>query len=269
MSTRNDISYTRKLLTNLVFLKGDGKVYLVEGRPAENGRCRIVEFSAGKSRDVLPKDFSARTGVHEYGGGSFSVMPNGNLVFADWTTKGVFILDPATEVTTPIIDADVNVYYAQFNVHPTSSKWVLAVCEDHRSQEVVNSLVIIDASNRTVRTIASGADFYNHVQCNPAGDTICWTQWNHPDMPWTGTELYMADWRDGQIGSPAFVAGKPGVESIAQPRWSPDGNLFFCSDRTGYWQLYRTAGPLTGVRHINLEGLREGEFAGPEWWLGR
>ncbi|MCJ1393624.1 hypothetical protein MMC18_006499 [Xylographa bjoerkii] len=245
-----------------------GSIYFLEGRPAEGGRCCIVEFAEGGYRDVLPKTYNARTGVHEYGGAAFTVTLHGNIIFADWDTKGVFSLNPTSGEVNPVVHSSPSIYYADFNVNPADSQWILAVQENHTSTDVENSLVAIDASTRTTEVIASGADFYAHPQFNPDGDMVCWTQWDHPDMPWTGTVLYIASWRERKLGVARAVAGKAGTESISQPRWSPNGDLLFSSDRTGFWQLYRINKGQSEVEAIRLKGLEDFEFAGPEWLLG-
>lgn len=208
--------------------------------------------------------------MHGYGGGSIATCTDRqSLVFSDWQTKGVFLLNPASGEVVPAIDAHPDVYYADFNVHPTDSRLILAIMEDHRSNVVTNSVIAIDASKRSVHTIKHGADFYAHPKFNPDGSKICWTQWNHPDMPWTGTELYVAEWQDMKIVNPVLVAGKPGEESISQPRWGPDSTLFFASDRTGYWQLHHREATSFEAKSIDFRGLDTAEFAGPEWLLGR
>ena len=246
-----------------------GKIYLLESRPAEEGRCCIVECSTdGQYKDVLPKECSARTGVHEYGGAAFAVGSNGNIVFADWETKGVYSLSPGSTNCISLLDADPKIYYADFDIHPTNSALILVVQENHHPKDVENSIILINASSRKVHTIASGADFYSHPKFSPDGDKICWLQWNHPDMPWTGSLLYVASWDGEAVSDARVVLGMPGKESISQPKWLPDGSLLFASDRWGYYQLYLLEPGEEGVRHISLRGLLDVEFAGPEWMLG-
>lgn len=145
------------------------------------------------------------------------MSPNGNLVFSDWDTCGVFSLNPASGEVQPVTAGDTKVRFASFNIHPTSPNWILAIQEEHHTS-VENSVVAIDSLNKTVHPIARGADFYNHPQFSPQGNKVCWIQWNHPDMPWTGTALFTADWQDGTIGTPRSIAGQSGLESIVQPR---------------------------------------------------
>ena len=260
----------------------------MEARPGENGRCCIVEqtFSAkGKPqglRDVLPKPYSARTQVHEYGGGAAVMCPDGSLIFSDWETKGVFRLNPETMEVTCIIEGNRNVYYADFSTHEVLPNELVAVREDHRSEEIVNSIVAINTSGKTVHMVVEGADFYSHPRIDARREElthrtrISWLQWNHPHMPWTGGTLYLAPWTSGppggpgaKVGKPQVVAGNPGKEGICQPTWGlNDGNLYFCSDRTGFWQLYCLEDGATEAKQIKLKGLEEGDLAGPEWRLG-
>ena len=261
-------------------------IYYIEGRPADQGRRCIVEctFSPNAStqlRDVLPKEYSGRTSVHGYGGGAFTSQYNNLLIFSDEKTNGVYSLDPRTQQVDCIVPGDEKIFYADFNARDDIlQRWVLAIREDHRAEGTINSIVAIDISAKAVHTIVSGADFYTHPQlCTAASREamICWMQWNHPDMPWTGSQLFKASWSTGDqssggkphIGTPTYLAGKSGVESIAQPRWNhADGSLLFCSDRSGYWQLYRLERGETIPTQVVLHGLEDGNFAGPEWLLG-
>ena len=75
--------------------------------------------------------------------------------------------------------------------------------------------------------LVEGADFYSDPIVSPDGKFLAWLQWNHPNMPWDGTELWVAVINpDGSIGSREKIAGGA-EESIFQPEWSPDGALFF------------------------------------------
>jgi hypothetical protein len=249
-----------------------GKVYLAEVRPEEEGRVAVVEFDPnGKPRDALPSKYNAATHVHEYGGAAIQISPSdGKLIFADSPSKTVFSLNVDSAITTPIVPEDPKTRYADFSVHPSDPRWVLAIQEDHHKYpDVVNTIVAIDATRQKVHTIASGQDFYSDPRFSHDGKRICWKQWSHPDMPWTGNELYVADWDNGKASNVDYVAGKADAESVSQPRWGLDGALFFACDRTGYYQLYCLEPGSKEARHIKIQGLEDAEFAGPEWWLGR
>ncbi len=246
-------------------------------RPAEGGRGCIVEIDEDGSshRDVLPKEYNALTHVHEYGGASFTTRDtDGHIIFSDSDTNVVFNLDPTTLKAEPIVEEDLKNYFADFNVHPTDSKFVLAIKEDHHSskiEEIENTLVAIDSSTKAVHIIASGADFYAYPRFSPDGKHVSWTQWNHPNMPWNYNELWVAEWQDGKAIDAKVIAGQDVKESITQPQWGMptgrDASLFFVGDRTGFWQLYQFVDG--HVRHIHVKGLEQAEFGSPEWWLGR
>ena len=261
--------------------------YYIEARPAEQGRCCIVECSfppnsPAQLRDVLPPEHSARTSVHGYGGGAFACQYNGNLIFSDAKTNGVYALNPRTKQIDCVISGDKQIYFADFDAHDDiSQNWILAIREDHKPDEVVNSIVAIDLELGFVHTVIEGADFYAHPQLYVSPNQqakICWTEWNYPDMPWTGSRLNVALWsivepsngRKPSIEKVTCVAGRSGNEGIAQPKWNhEDGSLFFCSDSSGYWQLYCLTPGEASPSRVTLHGLEDGNFAGPEWRLAR
>ena len=241
---------------------------MVEGRPSEGGRCCIVEYQACTSpRDLLQPPYNARSKVHEYGGAAFTIGSDGVLVFSDFETNG--ILSIRKEVVDIIIDGDPATCYADFCVHPRENHIIIAVQEVRSENETRNNIVVIDSAKRRARVIISGADFYAHPRFNHDGTFISWIQWTHPDMPWNGSLLYVATWRIDEPINGNKVAGEAGIESICQPRWNETGKLFFTSDRTGYWQLYRVDVSNASPRHIRLQGFEDCDFAGSEWVLGK
>ena len=142
---------------------------------------------------------------------------------------------------------------------------MICVREDHSApgREAVNSIVGIPLSGSGSQvTLAGEADFYSSPRLNPEGSRLAWLQWSHPNMPWDGTELWVADVQGDGSANPVRVAG--GVyESIFQPEWSPAGELHFISDRSGWWNLYRW-------REDGIEALcpMEAEFGLPQWVFG-
>jgi dipeptidyl aminopeptidase/acylaminoacyl peptidase len=242
----------------------NGKIYLLEIRPHEEGRGAIVEYTNGHPRDVLPAKYSALSQVHEYGGASFLVRFDGRIIFTDFDTKGVFILDPETQEVNLIGSSDPKVYFADFAVN---GKTIVSIREDHhpaKIEDIKNTLVTI--SSQGVKTIVEGSDFYAFPRFSPDGKKICWVSWNHPAMPWTSTELWVASFEDGKVADAKCIAGKHTQSAVTQPVWGNDGSLFFADDQTGHWQLYRWHG--SDITHVHLNGLEEADFACPEWWLG-
>lgn len=241
----------------------------MEGRPTENGRCCIVEYSHdGHAKDVLPAQFSAVTKVYEYGGSSFALGSDQTIVFSDGNTNGVFSLGVDTGEVKAVIEGNPLLRYADFNVHPSNPRWVIAVEEDHTSSTVENYLVAIDKMSYTSVKIAQGTDFYSYPRFNKEGTKVCWIQWNHPEMPWTSTALYVADWLDGKIGVAKGIAGTSTRESVLQPSWGPGGTLYFVSDKTGFWQIYQVQDDSQEPSIVKMPGLEAFDFSVPAWMLG-
>ena len=239
-------------------------LYWIEGRPDEDGRQVVVMRSAGGAvTDVTPRGFNARTRVHEYGGGDYAVR-DGIVWFTNFDDQRVYRQDPGEPPRA--IGPEGDIRHADLVVD-SARKRVLAVREDHshREGEAVNSLVSLDADgNGDAIVLASGGDFYSTPRLSADGKRLAWLTWNHPNMPWDGTELWVGELdADGAVASKRKVAGGPN-ESICQPEWGPSGELYFISDRTGWWNLYCAR----GHRDEALCRMDE-EFGGPQWIFGR
>ncbi|MGD2104430.1 MAG: S9 family peptidase [Anaerolineae bacterium] len=230
-----------------------------EMRPGEDGRYVVVRrFADGSILDAIPEPFSARTRVHEYGGGAY-VADGDTLYFSNWDDQRLYRQRSGGEpqAVTPSLD----VRYADGVIDRHRDR-IICVQEDHRARgEPVNSLVCIPREgDGEPDVLVSGNDFYAWPRLSPDGVRLAWLTWNHPNMPWDGTELWVGDLRkDGSLASRECVAGGP-AESIFQPQWSPDGRLTFVSDRTNWWNLYQ-------LREGRVEHLldRAAEFGRPQW----
>ncbi|MCC7022750.1 MAG: S9 family peptidase [Thermomicrobiales bacterium] len=245
-------------------LDGDD-VYWIESRPAEAGRSVVVRRRAdGTIADAVPAGFSVRTRVHEYGGGAYTVR-DGVLIFSNFQDTRLYRIDGAGE-PRPITPAGA-LRYADPIFDPVRSR-LIAIREDHSGEgEAVNTIVALDPGGDAQGGVilASGADFYANPRLDPEGTRLAWVQWNHPNMPWDDSELWAADVNeDGSLGEPRRLAGGP-QESIFQPEWSPDGVLYFVSDRTGWWNLYRRQ---PGADSDEAVAPIEAEFGVPQWVFG-
>jgi dipeptidyl aminopeptidase/acylaminoacyl peptidase len=244
-----------------------GHLYWVEGRPLEGGRqvvCRARP--GGAAEDLVPEGFNARTRVHEYGGGAYAVA-GGTLFFSNFADQRLYRLDPGAggpRPVTPEPPAPAAHRYADACPTPDGRRLV-CVRERHDGGEVVNELVAVpvDGGGPPV-VLAAGRDFYATPRVSPDGRRLAWLEWDHPNMPWDGTELKLAELAgDALAGDPVTVAGGPG-ESVFQPAWRPDGVLHLVSDRTGWWNLYRV-GP---DRELEPLCPAEEEFGHPQWVFG-
>ncbi len=236
----------------------DGAWYWLEGRPEEAGRNVLVKQNPGKqAEDQTPAPFNLRSRVHEYGGGAF-LLSDGRVWFSNDADQRVYRMGPGSALQP--LTAEGPYRYADYVLDPLRQR-LLCVREDHSGAgEPENTLVSISLDGGAVEVIARGHDFYSNPRLSPDGQRLCFLAWDHPRMPWDGTLLFCCTLDDaGRADQPRVVAG--GIdESVFQPEWSPDGTLYFVSDRSGWWNLFR----LDGEAIESVLPL-EAEFARPQW----
>ncbi len=282
-----------------VSIDGDD-TYWLEGRPGEGGRNVLVRRSAdGQTCDVIPRDANVRTRVHEYGGGAYLVA-DGMAYYSNFADQRVYQIPCLTGSAPQPLTSEGAWFYADYTIDPARTRLV-CVREDHTprpgsgqaggTHEPTNALVSIplvgSAEHGSPHTamspgdvIASGHDFYSTPRLSPDGSRLCWLAWNHPNMPWDGTELWVADVTpSGALADARRVAGGR-HESIYQPGWSPEGRLYFVSDRDGWWRLcsmgLALSGPTdepdtvrpTGVVPVVTNPPPDAEFGRPQWQFG-
>jgi dipeptidyl aminopeptidase/acylaminoacyl peptidase len=239
-----------------------GAVRWIEARPQEEGRGVVVELRDRRPHDVTPPGFDVRTRVHEYGGGAAWFHAE-TVFFSDFGTSRLHRQDDAAAVPRPITPAPTGAHalrYADGCVTP-DGRLVFCVRERHLADDVRNELVVLPADGSDApRVVASGHDFFASPRLSPDGRTLAWLTWDHPRMPWDGTDLWVAGvGADGSLSSPRHVAGGR-HESVLLPRWSPAGGLHFVSDRDGWWNLHTEERALTT--------LADGEIGVAPWTLG-
>ena len=232
-----------------------------ETRAAEGGRTVVLEAQFGAEPvDLLPADANARTRVHEYGGGA--VWYHGDTVFySEFSNGRLYRLDAVGREPQPITPepSEPNALrYADGVVSP-DGQTVICVRERHAEGEVLNELVSLPADGSAEpRVIVAGHDFFSAPRLDPSGRRLAWLSWDHPQMPWDGTELWVGEL--DALADAHVVAGSID-ESVIDPQWSPDGVLHYVSDRTGWWNLYREDGTA-------LSSLEGAELGFPAWVFG-
>lgn len=254
-ATRSGIRFTDAI-------RVDGAdLYWLESQPHEGGRSALVRRDgAGRIADFGPADFDARTRVHEYGGAAY--IPVGGAVYAArFDDQRWYRLEGnrADAITPP---EEPGPRFADLTV---GAGWAIAVQERHApGGEPENSLARIDLGGGAApAVVVSGHDFFAAPRLSPDQRRIAWLTWDHPNMPWDGTDLWVADIDATglEVGTPTHIAGGP-AESILQPEWGPDGALYFASDRTGWWNLYKFDSAVTPVL------IDEAEYSQEMWNLG-
>jgi dipeptidyl aminopeptidase/acylaminoacyl peptidase len=234
-------------------------LYWLEGRASEAGRNVVVRRTRdGHISDVTPRGFDVRSCVHEYGGAPYTVA-GGTVFFSNFKDQRLYRQAGGGEPQPLTAEG---FFYADAAVDRARAR-LLCVREDHTraDREPVSTIVAVSTAGHAERVIVSGADFYSDPVLSPDRARLAWLQWNHPNMPWDGTELWVA-----QLDADGFPTVREKIaggadESIFQPEWAPDGRLYFVSDRTGWWNLYR-AGASSTVEAIHP---MPADFGKPQW----
>ncbi|MEZ0123337.1 MAG: prolyl oligopeptidase family serine peptidase [Candidatus Reddybacter sp.] len=253
-------------------VSGDDDLYWLEARPEEGGRSAIVRRRAnGEKSDVLPAPFSARSRVHEYGGTPYIVVA-GVLYFCEQSDQRIYRLDTRTTGAKPeaISPADQNLRFADFCYDERHQRLIcIAEQSDEELGEPRNFIAALPINAPyEFSELHSGADFYAYPRLSPDGTQFSWISWQHPQMPWQGSELWLAGLSDeGLLVSPKKLAGGCD-ESIFQPQWSPKGELYFVSDRSEWWNIYRCTSTDQGESNSEALCPQQAEFATPLWTLG-
>ncbi len=252
------------------------QVWWTEQRPAEAGRQSVRRLGAdGQPEDVLPVPWNARTRVHEYGGSSWTATADGDLVFTEFTDQRLYRLTPGAgqpQPLTPEGPVPVGLRYAEPQLSADGTE-VWCIREAHQADGSIHRdvcAVPLDGSAAEdpdrVRSVVSGSHFLANARVSPDGSKLAWIAWEHPQMPWDGTELRVADLgADGTCGPWRTLIGSS-TESVLQPEWADDDSLFAISDRSGWWNLYRV-GLDDGAEPQPLCPRPE-DFAGALWVLG-
>jgi dipeptidyl aminopeptidase/acylaminoacyl peptidase len=240
----------------------DGVPYWIESRPADGGRNVLVtdDAAAGTVRDLTPAGFSARTRVHEYGGRPYAIGRD-VIFFSNFPDQRVYA-QRAGQAPAALTPAGYR--YADYELDKAGTR-LFCVREDHTgSGEPKNTIVALDTRTGGPGTVLfDKSDFVAFPRVSPDGQRIAWIAWNHPDLPWDATTLYVATLSGAKLSKvSAITSGSR--ESVIEPRWGTDGSLYFVSDRSNWWSLYRYAdNRVTTVLSI------EAEIGSPLWTLGQ
>ena len=275
-----------------------GDVWWQEVRPDEGGRATVIQQAAGgEQTELLPAPWNARSRVHEYGGMSYLPVPRPDgpdgqaagraIAFANYADQRLYLTgsetaagqgqpQPLTPDPTAVPAASgagtlapCALRYADFVLSPDQNE-IWCVRERHDDGQVSRAIVAVPLDGSAadqpgaIRTLVTGSDFFAFPSPSPDGRQLAWISWNHPHMPWDGTELRIAALEDGVPGKSRLLKGSL-RESVLAPLWRDDGSLYVATDWTGWWNIYQLG--LAGQQPRALYPADE-EFAGPLWQLG-
>ena len=254
-------------------LTGAAHVFWLEARPLQQGRQVLVRYSVtdGQQSDVTPDgDWNVRTTVHEYGGGDY-LIANGKVFFSNFKDQGLWqqsAFTPSDPVR--LTPAGAQLRFANCHLDAVRSR-LICVMEDHSKapEQPQNSIAAIplDAAVEPAapEVLVSGSDFFASPVLSPDGNFLAWIRWNHPNMPWDGTELCIAPvTKEGRVGKARVVAGGP-KESVTDPLFASNGDLYFVSDRgSGWWNVHKSAAGGGAVEAVLPKAM---EFVTPMWQM--
>ena len=243
-------------------------LFWVESRPDEQGRYAAMRYTtAGELSEVTTSDLSARTLVHEYGGGSLAVS-NGVAYFSNFSDQRLYRRSVDGSDAPTLLTPEIDIRFADATIDDERGR-LICVAEDHRREglEAENYLASIPidgsaANGEEIARLHEGFDFCSSPRLSPDGRRLAWICWNHPNMPWDATELWLAEVAaNGSLLSPRRIAGDArGSVSIIEPQWGPDGTLYCVSDASGWWNIHR----FDGSELIPVVSL-DAEFGQPQW----
>ncbi|EIW87444.1 alpha beta-hydrolase [Coniophora puteana RWD-64-598 SS2] len=276
----SDLATLGTTVDNILVDPADGEVYIIEERPAEGGRNEVVHLASHK--DVLGQAWNARSRVHEYGGAS--ALAYDGFIYFSHVLDGCIYRHSKSEIV-PVTTENPNLRYADFAIHPVHKHLLVCIKEDHTNDaptDVKNSLILVDTRDQRSHGLVSGADFYSYPRFSSDGQFLAWRQWNHPDMPWEASEVYVAACQVHQDGitlsSSIIVAGKCGKDVATEPLWISAHQLLVVSDISGYLNPYLATVSCSksqmdvGAVHVETEPLfhdgMEEDFGEPSWMLG-
>ena len=255
----SELIVSKTIGVGAVMVDGEN-IYWLEKRPQDQGRSVLVRYKDGDIKDLTPSPLSVRSNIHEYGGGAY--IAKDTIYFSNYGDKRIY-----QQVALKQPQALTNKKeqrYADITVDSRRNR-LICVCEDHQTDtEAKNSIITVNLSTGKIATLIEGNDFYSSPRLSPDGQQLAWLSWDHPHLPWDSTYLWLADIdENGLLDQVKLVAGGE-AESVCEPKWSQDGRLYFVSDRTNWWNIYRRE----QNGSIDILHQMAAEFAYPHWVFG-
>ena len=232
------------------------KIYFIESRPEQFGRAALMMLTpGGTAREILPENFDVRTRYLEYSAVSF-LIDQGLCYFVNFSDQEIYV---TTQGELPRrLTSEHGHRFADLTMDRKRNR-LIALRETPASPESKNSICAIDLKTGTVTDLITGSDFYSDARVHE--DQMSWISWDHPNMPWNGTELWVAP--VDQLKSPKKIAGDK-THSVAEARWGPAGEIYFLAELNNFVNLYR-------YKNGDIENLfsRDADFALPAWAPGK
>ncbi|MDS2173992.1 prolyl oligopeptidase family serine peptidase [Nesterenkonia sp. CL21] len=271
-------------------------LWWTEGIAAEAGRQAIVRTAspvtassdgAAETVTVLPAPYNARSRVHEYGGSSWLAFDDGGdaplILFVNFADQRIHRFREGEDPTplSPIGETVASaggpsLRWAQpIHVHGPDGDEVWWICEDHTRGSGIERYVAsvpLDGSAADdaarVRQVTPSSRFVAHPRVSPDGARMAWISWEHPQMPWDGTQLHVGRLEAGVVVEDTVADGDTET-SVLQPEWRDAERLIYLCDRTGWWNPWTLTVGADPEPVLPAGEAAAQEFAGPLWQLGQ
>lgn len=245
-----------------------GNVFWCEQISSEDGKNVVFHYNSETKKIVrwTPKTFDVRTRVHEYGGGAFTVY-NNTLFFSNGDDGSIYRQDGPDAIPKALTNTTYR-RYADASYSPQLDSLFMVV-EDHdlldqgKSHEAENGIIMIDATTGEQKVIAAHADFFSTPRVSQDGNYLVWVQWNHPNMPWGETRMFVAEIRNkrGKLAIVKYFQHG----SMMTPSFNQHNELLYVHDSTGWWNLYKV-----NRRNFEINLTNQSQEVGwPMWMFGR
>ncbi len=236
--------------------------FWLQSQPEQAGRITIMQHYERQTTEILPTGYSVKSRVHEYGGGAYCVK-NDQLCFCNESDQRLYLLNFDTAAITPITPESTTTRYADLEFDPVVQRLFCIREQITSPTDSISEVISIDLlPPYQIKVLHQGCDFYSSPRISNDARRICWVSWDHPDMPWDQTTLWIADLADqGQVNHSTQI--KFNNASILQPRWSPNDQLYFISDHDNWWNIYRLDND-----EIKPAVKADFDFAKPPWIFG-
>lgn len=244
-------------------LRADGDhLYWLEGRPEEGGRSVLLTGNEDSRLELTPAPFNVRSRVHEYGGGAFTVS-DGTAYFVNFADQNLYQANVDSQEISQITHSGPEIRFADFSLDAPRNRLLSVVERHHPDREPDNLIGAVDLQTGELTVLAEGRDFYASPRLSPDGSRLAFIAWDHPNMPWDGTTLELAELTaSGAVNRMHTISGGA-QESVQQPLWQSDDALLFISDANGFWNLYRF--DASGIFCVLEDGT---DYASPAWAFG-
>ena len=225
--TKNSVKFIEMLVTN-------DQCYLVQMRPEDDGRCVIYSVTDGK--DITPPPYSSKNSIHEYGTSSFCEH-GGAIYFSNKKDQQIY------EIKNTLVRKVTDKPNYRFGEPCGAGDFLFTLFEDHNDPtNVRNGIVRVEKASGKCEIMESSHDFYSGITINPDENVLAFFTWDFPNMSWDASDVWKVSLSPEKRFEKKKLVSIRGDISSFDPQFFPDGGLYYVSDISGFWNIYKEDG---------------------------